>query len=797
MSDQFLQQLTAVIDVQNTHVFPVSDDPGGTATLKKATFSQLIGYLGTPVVGNANHGQLESGDSPTFVLTNCTGLPMTSLIGDIITATDGATVTINTALGNTQSVTVGGNRTINITGITYKGQVVNIRVIQDGTGGRTLTWADTINATPPDPYSGAGLSTWYVFRANDASGATFDFLASSAPDESVTLLGNVVTGTGSTIVLANGPTLVSLIVDLPTSGAVGGLLRLDNTAAVAAGNASELRLGPSATPTSRYNAMRVTNNGSNALKTEFFVCNGGTPFVAATITEAGLFGIGIAPTQAFHVGGSGTVMGRFESTTATSGRAGFQFYSLGEACDAGLNLDLANDGKHAFCIRSNGVMRFKANSDGVGFFNIPPAAQPAGNSDVLAGLVTLGLRAASSNPPLNLGTGAITCGAIGAAAITATSVNKVTLTAPATGSTLTIPDGATLTGNQDVSTTAAPTFASVSLSPLGYLKLWNSAADQHIDVRCASLQAETFTLVLAGNGDSARTLTVNGSATLDQSVATTSSPMFAGLTTPAIVTASGNLTVTPASGSNVAMVLGGAGLATVDLPNSGGVGGILSVNNTGSTATNSISELRLAPGTAPTIRYASIQAINDGSNNLSLLFLTGVGASITEKMRIAAAGNVAFGTTTTTAAKVTILSTTSPQLAMQQSATVYSTVGVAATTGATTITAAGSAPTIDLSATSGVSVNAGSPVKKLLTATATLDFGSIAAGATAELTITVTGCAAGDTVIVTPNGSPEANLTWCGQVNSANTATVRLYNGQLVGAVDPASRQWRATTMAF
>lgn len=46
----------------------------------------------------------------------------------------------------------------------------------------------------------------------------------------------------------------------------------------------------------------------------------------------------------------------------------------------------------------------------IGFYNATPVVQTTGSTDVLAGLVTVGLRAASSNPPLNLGTGAITCG---------------------------------------------------------------------------------------------------------------------------------------------------------------------------------------------------------------------------------------------------------------------------------------------------------------------------------------------------------------------------------------------------
>lgn len=52
-----------------------------------------------------------------------------------------------------------------------------------------------------------------------------------------------------------------------------------------------------------------------------------------------------------------------------------------------------------------------ATTQKLGFFNATPVVQEAGANDVLASLVTLGLRAASSNPPMNLGTGQLTAGA--------------------------------------------------------------------------------------------------------------------------------------------------------------------------------------------------------------------------------------------------------------------------------------------------------------------------------------------------------------------------------------------------
>lgn len=82
------------------------------------------------------------------------------------------------------------------------------------------------------------------------------------------------------------------------------------------------------------------------------------------------------------------------------------------------------------------------------------------------------------------------------------------------------------------------------------------------------------------------------------------------------------------------------------------------------------------------------------------------------------------------------------------------------------------------------------------TATASLDFGSIAANTTSELTITVTGAVVGDDVAVTPNGAPESGLVWSGYVSSAGVVTVRLGN-VTTGAIDPAARTWRATAWQF
>lgn len=82
-------------------------------------------------------------------------------------------------------------------------------------------------------------------------------------------------------------------------------------------------------------------------------------------------------------------------------------------------------------------------------------------------------------------------------------------------------------------------------------------------------------------------------------------------------------------------------------------------------------------------------------------------------------------------------------------------------------------------------IASGTRIKKHESVTSTLNFGSIAAGATADLSITITGAATTDTVIVTPPSTLEAGLVCCG-VPGSGQHYVRLAN-VTAGAIDPAS----------
>lgn len=96
--------------------------------------------------------------------------------------------------------------------------------------------------------------------------------------------------------------------------------------------------------------------------------------------------------------------------------------------------------------------------------------------------------------------------------------------------------------------------------------------------------------------------------------------------------------------------------------------------------------------------------------------------------------------------------------------------------------------------TSGLSIggkNVGTELTLGLKGTVTIDPASLAAGASADTSVTITGVVAGDTVVLNP---PAAGLTaglhitgvW---VSAADTVKVRIYNST-GGALDQASDTW-------
>lgn len=79
-----------------------------------------------------------------------------------------------------------------------------------------------------------------------------------------------------------------------------------------------------------------------------------------------------------------------------------------------------------------------------------------------------------------------------------------------------------------------------------------------------------------------------------------------------------------------------------------------------------------------------------------------------------------------------------------------------------------------------------------LSTTTTLDFGATGSGTSSDLTITVTGAAVGDTVLLALPASPNANTCFTAWVSATDTVKVR-FNNYSSGSVDPALATYKVT----
>ena len=95
----------------------------------------------------------------------------------------------------------------------------------------------------------------------------------------------------------------------------------------------------------------------------------------------------------------------------------------------------------------------------------------------------------------------------------------------------------------------------------------------------------------------------------------------------------------------------------------------------------------------------------------------------------------------------------------------------------------------------GFIAGSGVAITKVLSATASLDFGSISAVSQASLTITVTGAAVGDEVVMALPAAPAAGIVFNAFVSAANTVTIRASN-ITASPVDPAAANYGVIVIA-
>ena len=96
----------------------------------------------------------------------------TAVNGNTVSLTDAASITSSFDAGNTFVVTLGGNRTLAAPTSAGIGQTGSIRIIQDATGGRTLSYNSAwqfVSASAPVMDTSAGAQSILVFSCRSAT----------------------------------------------------------------------------------------------------------------------------------------------------------------------------------------------------------------------------------------------------------------------------------------------------------------------------------------------------------------------------------------------------------------------------------------------------------------------------------------------------------------------------------------------------------------------------------------------------------------------------------------------------
>lgn len=131
-----------------------------------ANFDTIISEFNGSI-GSANVDSTIVTTSGTQTLSNKTlTKPTVNGSKQAITAdSDAATITFDMSASNFHTVTLGGNRTLAVSN-TVAGQFFYLRLLQDGTGSRTVTWFGTIKwagATAPTLTTTASRADLFAF----------------------------------------------------------------------------------------------------------------------------------------------------------------------------------------------------------------------------------------------------------------------------------------------------------------------------------------------------------------------------------------------------------------------------------------------------------------------------------------------------------------------------------------------------------------------------------------------------------------------------------------------------------
>ncbi len=146
--NDYLQAVTTGPKLLRPQITTSIDDSSGNEVIKTPATASAVNDITVTNAATGNAPTISAtGDDTNIDLklsAKGTGhVEIDAKYGAITADTDGATVTFNMATSNLHSVTLGGNRTLAVSNVAV-GQAFMLRLLQDATGSRTVTWFSTI-----------------------------------------------------------------------------------------------------------------------------------------------------------------------------------------------------------------------------------------------------------------------------------------------------------------------------------------------------------------------------------------------------------------------------------------------------------------------------------------------------------------------------------------------------------------------------------------------------------------------------------------------------------------------------
>lgn len=138
-------------------------------TSKKVTVTQILTLAGLSgltdnTILRANGATASQGTGITIDDNNIVDVASGQIHSTIATLSDGANISWNLSTRQCAQVTLAGNRTLDNPTNLKSGAIYMLKVIQDGTGGRTLTWSSSYKFTDGvDPVLSAGANAVDIF----------------------------------------------------------------------------------------------------------------------------------------------------------------------------------------------------------------------------------------------------------------------------------------------------------------------------------------------------------------------------------------------------------------------------------------------------------------------------------------------------------------------------------------------------------------------------------------------------------------------------------------------------------